>query len=104
MTMSEKARNAMWAEIERQGCGDRFSTNPAYGEIYGTVDMDAVFRAALQALREPTGELVEVIYHTETESGRFKNLVLIPRGDLIDAALQEQAQHLAPDDSANTTP
>ncbi len=47
-------------------------------------------RAALQALREPTEELVDVIYHTETDVGRFKNLVLIPRGDLIDAALQEK--------------
>jgi len=48
----------MWREVERQNCGDRFASSPSFGEVHGTIDMGTILGAALQALRQPSAEIV----------------------------------------------
>lgn len=106
-TMFENLVAAIKSELARQAneeAGAEYADEGAREWIMtldGHFDVEKVARAFLKALREPTGEMIEA---ASGHGIAFPHQAASAFAAMIDAALQEKAQHVAPDDSANTTP
>ncbi len=107
-TAFEKLVAAMKAELTRQASEEAGADYAEEGArewimtLDGHFDIVKVARAALQALRDPTEEMNEAAKPFRKGVGETAERLFRA---MIDTALQERpTQHLAPDDSANTTP